>query len=86
MILQLLGSKNELIKQDLLSNDTTLVYTYLTAGNYRLKLIVDSNNNGKWDMGNYLKNIQAEKVIYYNNELEVRANWEIEEEWNIGGW
>ncbi len=81
LILQLLGSKNELIKQNLFSGDTTLVYTYLTAGKYKLKVIFDSNNNGKWDMGSYLKNIQAEKVIYYNNELDVRANWDIEEEW-----
>lgn len=84
IILQLLNSKNNVLKQDLFSTDTVLVYNYLNPGKYKLKVIFDSNNNGKWDMGSYLKNIQAEKVIYYKTELEVRANWDVEEEWVIG--
>jgi len=81
IILQLLSLKDEILQQYLFSTDTTIIYNYVNAGKYKLKVIFDSNDNGKWDMGNYLKNIQPEKVIYYKNEVEVRANWEIEEEW-----
>ena len=83
IILQLLDPKNNILKQNYFSSDTTLVYNYLNAGKYKLKVIFDSNSNGKWDVGDYLKNIQAEKVTFYKTELEVRANWEIEEDWVI---
>ena len=43
---------------------------------------VDTNNNDKWDTGNYLKKIQPEEVIYYPFELELRANWDLNETFN----
>jgi len=83
ILLQLINENNEIVKRDFFSSDTVLIYNYLDAGKYKLKAIFDSNNNGKWDPGVYLKKIQAERVIYFDKELEVRANWEIEEEWGI---
>jgi len=81
IILQLLNTKNEIVRQNLFAHDTTLVYKYLTPGKYKLKAIFDSNNNGKWDGGTYLNKLQVEKVIFFSKELEIRANWDIEEEW-----
>lgn len=56
---------------------------YLKAGKYRLKLFVDSNNNGKWDTGDYLNNQQAERVVYYKDELNIKEKWEAEINWDI---
>ena len=36
---------------------------------------VDSNDNKKWDTGNFLKRIQPEKVVYFPQEFKLRANW-----------
>ena len=36
------------------------------------------NVDTQW-FGNYLKKIQPEKVIYLTNELDLRANWELNE-------
>jgi len=36
-------------------------------------LIYDSNDNGKWDTGDYLKKIQPEKVEYFS-EPEITTN------------
>jgi hypothetical protein len=60
-----------------------LNYEYLLPGVYRLKIIVDENQNGKWDTGNYLKHIQPEKVFYNPTKINIRANWDIETDWNI---
>ena len=43
------------------------------------RIIIDENKNFEWDTGNYLKKIQPEKVIYLASDLDLRANWEINE-------
>lgn len=60
-------------------------FNNLMPKTYILRAILDSNGNGKWDTGNYLGRMQAEKVIYYAKEIEVRANWELVETFFIGG-
>jgi len=32
-----------------------------------------------WDTGNYLKGIQPERVTYFPDEIDVRANWELKQ-------
>lgn len=79
-VIQLTDSKGTLLKEQNLINFKT-TFDYLKPGKYRLKLIVDQNNNGKWDTGNYLKNKQAEKVILYDEDINLRSNWDQEIEW-----
>lgn len=83
LILQLMDEKENVFRQSYVQKDTTLNYEYLSPGIYRLKIIVDENGNGKWDTGNYLKHIQPEKVFYNPTKINVRANWDIETDWNI---
>jgi uncharacterized protein (DUF2141 family) len=56
-------------------------YTFelLDAGKYRVRLIEDANENEQWDTGNYLQKIQPEKVIYFWKEIDLRANWDMNE-------
>ncbi len=58
-------------------------YSYLTPGNYNVRVIYDSNGDDKWSPGNYYSNIKPEKLIYYPNPITIRANWEQEIEWDI---
>ena len=62
--------------------DSNYSFKLLNPGKYFLRLIKDNNNNDKWDTGNYLKKIQPEEVIYYPFELELRANWDLNETFN----
>ncbi len=48
---------------------------------YRLRLIIDSNRNGKWDTGDYSRKIQPEKVLVYPAELIIKANFEYEDQY-----
>lgn len=52
-------------------------------GNYYLKLTVDRNGNGRWDTGNYALHLQPEEVYYLPRRLKLRANWDMEQQWNI---
>jgi hypothetical protein len=46
-------------------------------------MIIDANKNNQWDTGNFLKKNQAEKIIPMNASLNLRGNWDLEEEWKI---
>lgn len=77
IIYELLNDKNEVIKTNI-NVKGTIIHTNLSPGTYRIRMIYDSNKNRKWDTGNYLENIQPEKIVYYNNPIKIRANWDLE--------
>ncbi|MGB5361369.1 MAG: Ig-like domain-containing protein [Eudoraea sp.] len=76
VIVQLTDVKEKLYREVYLSETTAIDFNTLDPGNYLIRIIFDSNANGIWDTGNYLKKIQPEKVIYYPGIIEMRANWE----------
>ena len=54
----------------------------LPPGDYQIRVIIDKNENGKWDPGNYFIKQEPEPIIYYkteNNEqiVNIKANWEL---------
>lgn len=56
----------------------------LTPGEYYLRVLIDSNNNGVWDSGNLLNQIQPEPVYIYPDKILIRAMWDSDETWIIG--
>lgn len=59
------------------STSTRLKYTSLPTANYTVVLIEDTNNNGRWDSGNYYAHRQPEFVFIKKLEA-LRPNWEVE--------
>lgn len=82
-VFQLMNEKQKILKEYYFSSDTTITIQYLDPANYVLKIIYDNNGNKKWDSGNYKYKIQPEKVLFNKKVIEVRANWEIVEDWII---
>ena len=83
-ILQMIDSNGDVIRVfENVNQDATYNFDYVRPGKYIFRLIEDANNNDKWDTGNYLKKIKPERVYYFSNELEVRANWDLNETFNL---
>ena len=83
-ILQMIDSNGDVIREfKNVNQDTTYNFDYIRPGKYTFRLIEDTNNNDIWDTGNYLKKIKPERVYYFSNELEVRANWDLNETFNL---
>ena len=82
-IIQLLTKNENIVRESAFKPSENILFEYLHPQKYILKIIVDENKNGKWDTGNYLKRQQAEKVIYYNEEVNIRSNWDLEVNWQI---
>ena len=58
-------------------------FFFMKPGSYYMRAFVDRNGNGKWDEGNYSKNLQAEEVYYYPAALNLRAKWDLEQNWDF---
>lgn len=78
---QLLKPDGKVYLEELVSAQGTVQYKLLPTGKYKIKVIADQNENGKWDSGVYLKHQQPENVFFYEQEIEVRSNWQSEIEW-----
>lgn len=75
------GSDNVVRRLPLVGNKASFVY--LHPGTYYLRAITDINGNGKWDTGNYMLKLQPENVYYRPESVRLRANWRVEEVWNV---
>ncbi len=79
----MLDSKGKIHQEDFSLGSQKIDYTFLTPGNYTLKVIIDSNNNNKWDTGNYSEKTQAETIVIYEKPIVIRANWDNEIKWKL---
>jgi len=76
--------KSFIIPKDILrEGQKRLTYDHLIPGKYKVKVIYDINNNGKWDTGDYLTNRLPESIIFYPEPITIRSNWDMVLEWDI---
>ncbi len=79
---ELLASGEKIVRTVPVKNGAVEILN-VNPGTYYLRLTIDSNGNGKWDTGNYSQHLQPEEVYYYPKRLRLRANWDLDENWNI---
>jgi len=83
LIIELIDNKEKVIETKFLNTSKKIIFDLLEPKTYTVRAIIDSNKNNKWDTGNFLKKQLPEKIIYYNEELEVRGNHFIENTFKI---
>lgn len=85
LIVQLTKStdEKEIVREKTVNEDMSVTFDYLPPDKYILKIIFDSNGNGKWDPGSYRNKYQPERVAYNNEVIKVRSNWENTINWEI---
>ena len=77
---QLIDTNGRIVRST--RDQKTITFKYLTPSQYKIQVIIDSNNNHQWDAGSFPKRIEPEKVILYKNsenkyQVPIRANWEV---------
>jgi hypothetical protein len=80
---------------ELTDNDGKVKYTEYSEGNniinfdaiepakYTIRIIYDDNKNKFWDTGSFLEKRQTEEVLYFPKEIDVRANWDVEQPFDL---
>jgi hypothetical protein len=60
--------KSKTLRSYIIDKDQTLIFPYLRAGKYSIRITEDVNKNGLVDTGNVLEKRQPEKVLFYKLE------------------
>ena len=50
-------------------------------GIYTLRAIVDSNENGQWDIGDYKTKVKSESIYYFDTKIKLKANFQLSDLW-----
>ncbi|MEA5457750.1 Ig-like domain-containing domain [Arcicella sp. LKC2W] len=74
-IIQLLDEKYEVIQK--LDNIAKYEFSFVKAGIYYVRLIVDENRNARWDSGDLEKNILPEETQITKDKIKLKQNFEL---------
>ncbi|MPS74886.1 MAG: hypothetical protein E2590_17270 [Chryseobacterium sp.] len=88
--IQLLNEKNEPAYQQYI-NQSEIAFLNIKPGTYKLRILVDNNENGYWDSADFATETLAEDVFLFKKvgeknvmtNINARQMWEINENWDL---
>ncbi len=72
-----------IIKSKFTEQDGTVIFDLVNEGSYMLRAVIDSNRNGKWDTGRYMKHLQPEETYYQYIEIPIKSNFDVEQDFDL---
>jgi len=81
-VVQLLNASGNVEKEVHIREGRAEFY-YVRPGNYYLRCYLDRNNDGRWTTGDWITHTEPEPVYYSPKEIEVKANWDLNEDWDV---
>ena len=79
-IVQLTTKTGEVKYEKIISSTGNIDFKHVIPNKYYVRVILDKNKNGKYDPGNYLGNSYSERVSHLDEELDIRAGWDLVQE------
>lgn len=76
VIVQLTDDKGVVKHERYATEKNTVDFVNLKPNTFNLRVIYDSNKNGVYDPGSFLKRRQPERVSYSSKPIEIRAGWD----------
>jgi len=83
VIIQLLDNKEKVLKEAFIKSPGQVKFELIDKGRYRLKAIYDIDSNKRWTTGDFSLKRNPEPVSYYPGELDVKINWDLEQDWDL---
>lgn len=84
VIVQLTDEKGKVLQTAYSDKIINITFDLIEPQKYTLRLIYDDNKDKMWTPGNFLEQRQSEEVIYFPKEIDVRANWDVEQPFDVG--
>lgn len=75
LIVELTSKEGKTIKQIFGKKD--FLFNYLTDGEYKIRVIEDTNENKKWEQGDYRTRTLLEPIHHYPEIIKLKSSWEI---------
>lgn len=85
VIVELTDDKGKILATEYADGPKDVEFIGVEPADFTIRLIYDTNANRIWDPGSWNEKRQPEEVIYFPATLKVRTNWDVTEEWNLGG-
>jgi hypothetical protein len=80
IIAEITNKKGDVVlASDYSEGRTKLQFDLLQPESFTLRITYDDNKNKVFDSGNFLSKTYAEEVFYYQKEIDVRTNWDVDE-------
>ena len=83
-IIQLLTNDEKLVRETKMNKNGGIIFPLLNQGTYKLRVIYDLNNDGKWTTGDFASDRLPEPVSFLPKVILIKENWELDEDWDIG--
>ncbi len=83
VLVQLTNKDGLVVATEYSESKTKVAFNLIDPALYSLRVVYDDNKNAVWDTGNYLEKRQAEEIIYFSKEIDVRANWDVEQVFDV---
>ena len=83
VIVELTNERGDILATEYSESNTKVEFNLVEPALFWLRLIYDDNKNKEWDSGNYLEKRQAEEVVYFSKAIDVRANWDVEQVFDV---
>jgi hypothetical protein len=83
VIVELTNEKGDVLATEYSESSSKVEFNLVEPSLFWLRIIYDDNKNKKWDSGNYLEKRQAEEVVYFSKAIDVRANWDVEQAFDV---
>ncbi|OXA99500.1 Ig-like domain-containing protein [Flavobacterium pectinovorum] len=80
IIAEITNKKGDVVlASDYSEGNTKIQFDLLQPESFTLRITYDDNKNKIYDSGNFLNKTYAEEVFYYQKEIDVRTNWDVDE-------
>lgn len=84
LIVELTDEKGKVLYQQFATKTPEISFDLIEPQKYNIRIIYDANNNQEWDSGAFLENRQPEEVYHFPTEIDVRANWDVNQDIDLG--
>lgn len=80
IIVEITNKKGDVVLASSYSEESTKIsFDLLQPEAFTVRIIYDDNKNKMYDAGNFLNKTYSEEVFYYQKEVDVRTNWDVDE-------
>ena len=80
IIVEITNKKGDVVLASAYSEgNTKITFDLLQPESFTLRITYDDNKNKRYDAGSFLNKTYAEEVFYYQKEVDVRTNWDVDE-------
>jgi len=84
VIVELTDTNGKILATHYSEKETTIDFNLVEPAKFTMRLIYDDDRDGLWTPGSYIEKRLSEEVIYFPKEIDVRANWDVEQPFDVG--